>query len=123
MQEHPYFELKDGEVVVNPKFENPKQQHYNYDMWEGIQYELKISNLVGERVMKLHYNGSPIELDRKFTVVMNSYRATGAGNFPMFQNKPVVKEIQTDMTELIAQEIMDRKVIRADCNHNWRVIV
>ena len=118
-----YFELKDGEVVVNPKFENPKQQHYNYDMWEGIEYELKISNPVGERVTKLHYNGNPIERDRKFTVVMNSYRATGAGDFPMFQNKPVVKEIQTDMTELIAEEIMERKIIHAECNHNWCVIV
>lgn len=118
-----YFELKNGEITVNPKFENPKQQHYNYDMWEGIEYELKISNPVGVRVTKLHYNGNPIDPDRKFTVVMNSYRATGAGDFPMFQNKPVVKEVQTDMTELIAQEIMDRKIIRAECNHNWRVIV
>ncbi|MBB6447777.1 bifunctional metallophosphatase/5'-nucleotidase [Bacillus benzoevorans] len=118
-----YFALKDGEISINPKFEYPKQQYYNYDMWEGIEYELKISNPIGERVTKLLVNGKPIVPERKFTVVMNSYRASGAGNFPMFQNKSVLKEIQTDMTELIAQQLMDRKIIRAECNHNWRVIV
>ena len=92
-------------------------------MWEGIEYELKISNPIGGRVTKLHYKGRPIEPERKFNVVMNSYRATGAGDFEMFQNKPVVKEIQTDMTELIAEEIMGRKIILAECNHNWRVII
>lgn len=118
-----YFTLKDGEIIVNPKFEYPKQQPYNYDMWEGIEYELKISNPVGKRVTKLHFNGKPINPVRKFTVVMNSYRAAGAENFPMFKNKPVLKEIQMDMTELIVQELMDRIIIYAECNQNWRVIV
>lgn len=118
-----YFALCDGKIIINPQFEYPKQQHYNYDMWEGIEYELKISNPVGKRVTKLNFNGSPIDPDQKYNVVMNSYRAAGGGNFQMFQNKPVVKEIQTDMTELIAKEFLDKKVIRAECNHNWRVIV
>nr|WP_295974367.1 bifunctional UDP-sugar hydrolase/5'-nucleotidase [uncultured Bacillus sp.] len=118
-----YFEMKDGEIIVNPKFQYPKQQPYHYDMWEGIEYELKISNPVGNRVTKLNFNGKPIDPEREFTVVMNSYRAAGAGDFLMFKNKPVLKEIQTDMTELIAQELMEKKGIHAQCNHNWRVIV
>lgn len=117
-----YFAIKNGEIIVNPQFERPKQQPYNYDMWEGIEYVMKISNPIGKRVIKLQYNGKPIDLERKFHVVMNGYRAAGGGNFHMFRNKPVIKEIQTDMPELIAREVMDKKIIRAECNHNWRVV-
>ena len=42
---------------------------------------------------------------------MNSYRATGAGNFPYFAQCPVVKEIQTDMTELIANYFEKTSII------------
>nr|WP_106782555.1 bifunctional UDP-sugar hydrolase/5'-nucleotidase [Lysinibacillus timonensis] len=118
-----YFDVVDGELVVNRDFLIPKAQPYNYDMWEGIEYEFTISNPVGQRVTKLFWNNEPMSMTDQFTVVMNSYRATGAGNFPMFQNKPVIKEIQTDMTELIAQYLIEHKEIVPTCNHNWIVKV
>ncbi|MBK3495830.1 bifunctional metallophosphatase/5'-nucleotidase [Viridibacillus sp. YIM B01967] len=118
-----YFSEKNGEIIVNLAFAEPKAQHYNYDMWEGIEYELKISNPIGERVTKLVYEGLPIKLEGQYPVVMNSYRASGAGNFDMFKGKPILKEIQTDMTELIANELLIMKEITATCNHNWRVLL
>lgn len=116
-----YFTVSNGELVENPEFVFPKKQPFNYDMWEGIEYELTISNPIGSRVTKLYWNQKPMSMTDQFTVVMNSYRATGAGNFPMFQNKPVVKEIQTDMTEIIAQYLLEHKEIQPSCNKNWIV--
>ncbi|MFJ9463196.1 bifunctional metallophosphatase/5'-nucleotidase [Viridibacillus arvi] len=118
-----YFIENNGEIIVNPIFAEPKAQHYNYDMWEGIEYELKISNPIGARVTKLLYEDSPIDMDRQFSVVMNSYRASGAGNFEMFKGRPILKEIQIDMTELIANELLEMKEITATCNNNWRVVL
>lgn len=118
-----YFEIVDGELAVNPAFLNPKPQHYNYDMWEGIDYEFTISNPIGQRVTKLHWNNEPISMTDQFKVVMNSYRATGAGNFTMFQDKPILKEIQTDMIELLAQYFLDHKEVEATCNQNWKVLI
>lgn len=40
----------------------------------------------------------------------------------MLVNKPVVREIPTDMTEILADYIMKRETIHASCNNNWRVI-
>ncbi|SDK18119.1 bifunctional metallophosphatase/5'-nucleotidase [Sediminibacillus albus] len=116
-----YFIVENGKIKVNPAFIEPKPQHYNYDMWEGIEYELKISNPVGERVVQLDYQGKPIELNKQYDVVMNNYRASGAGDFDMFQGKPLIKDIPIDMTELIADYILQRKTIQATCNNNWRV--
>ncbi|MFK4292501.1 2',3'-cyclic-nucleotide 2'-phosphodiesterase/3'-nucleotidase [Bacillus sp. RC240] len=118
-----YFTLKaDGTIIVNPTYIEPKPQHYNYDMWEGISYVLNISKPIGERVESLQYKGAPLNINEEYDVVMNNYRASGGGNFFMFQNKPVVKDIPTDMSELIANYILKHKRIEATKNENWKVI-
>ncbi|MBK5349938.1 bifunctional metallophosphatase/5'-nucleotidase [Bacillus sp. TH44] len=118
-----YFTLKaDGTIIVNPTYIEPKPQHYNYDMWEGISYVLNISKPIGERVESLQYKGAPLNMNEEYDVVMNNYRASGGGNFFMFQNKLVVKDIPTDMSELIANYILKHKRIEATKNENWKVI-
>ena len=54
-----YFAHYNGEELeVNPKFIHPKPQHYNYDMWEGIDYEINICSPMGERITSsLYYHG------------------------------------------------------------------
>jgi 2',3'-cyclic-nucleotide 2'-phosphodiesterase/3'-nucleotidase len=118
-----YFETYNGkEIRVNPQFSNPKPQHYNYDMWEGIDYLIDISKPAGNRIVKLERNGEPLDLDKDYDVVMNNYRAGGGGEYLMFQNKLEVKDIPTDVSELIANYILERGTIEATVNGNWRVI-
>jgi 2',3'-cyclic-nucleotide 2'-phosphodiesterase / 3'-nucleotidase len=111
-----------GEIRINPAFTTPKPQHYNYDMWEGIDYKINISRPVGERVVQLNYKGKPLDMDREYDVVMNNYRAGGGGNYLMFKDKPIIRDVPVDMTELIAEYIMRRGTIVATVNHNWEVI-
>jgi 2',3'-cyclic-nucleotide 2'-phosphodiesterase/3'-nucleotidase len=118
-----YFTIENGNITVSHRFIKPKPQHYNYDMWEGIDYELKISNPIGKRVVKLNYHGKPLDLNKQYDIVLNSYRAGGAGNFDMFKGKPIIQSIQTDMVELIANYIRKHKMIDATCDHNWRVVI
>ncbi|MED1202839.1 bifunctional metallophosphatase/5'-nucleotidase [Heyndrickxia acidicola] len=118
-----YFKEYNGEKIeVNPAFSDPKPQHFNYDMWEGIDYLIDIRKPHGERIVKLEYKGAPIDFTKEYEVVMNNYRAGGGGEYFMFKDKPVVKEIQTDVSELIANYILERKAVKASVNHNWKVI-
>ena len=55
-------------------------------------------------------------------VVMNNYRAGGGGNYTMFKDKPIVKDIPLDMTEIITNYILDRQTVKATVNHNWKVV-
>lgn len=116
-----YFTVEAGQLKVAEPFLYPKAQPYNYDMWEGIEYIFDISKPIGERVTKLLYNGKAIKMDEEFDVVMSSYRATGAGNFDFLRTRPVVKEIQIDMTEIMAEYILKHPFIKATCNQNWQV--
>ncbi|MFC7682207.1 bifunctional metallophosphatase/5'-nucleotidase [Paenibacillus sp. GCM10028914] len=118
-----YFQYDtDGELVVNPAYIKPKPQHYNYDMWEGIQYELHIARPAGDRVRHLSYHGQPIEDNQEYDVVMNNYRASGGGDYEMYKGKPVVKQINIDMADIVTEYIDQRSVIEATCDHNWRVV-
>ncbi|MEF3303564.1 bifunctional metallophosphatase/5'-nucleotidase [Paenibacillus sp. GYB003] len=119
-----YFVLDgEGRPAINPKFAVPKPQHYNYDMWEGIDYTLDISRPEGSRVVRLTHRGEPVDPDAEYDVAMNNYRAGGGGDYAMFQGKPVVKDIPTDVSELIANYILERKTVVATVDGNWEVIV
>lgn len=118
-----YFELlADGKVGVSKEFTTPKPAHYNYDMWEGIDYEIDIRKPIGERIVHLKYKGSKLLPGAALDVVMNNYRASGGGDYLMYKDCLVVKEIPIDVSELIANYILEHKVIEATVNHNWKVI-
>lgn len=118
-----YFkQYRGGPVEASEAFTVPKPQHYNYDMWEGIDYLIDIKRPAGQRIVKLDYRGRPLDMAREYDVVMNNYRSGGGGNYPMFKNKPVIKDIPIDVTELLANEILKKKVVKAAVDHNWKVI-
>jgi len=105
-----YLALKDDSIVVRDKYIYPKPQHYNYDMYDGISYDI----IVGEEessIENLSFKGHLIQDEDTFSIVMNNYRASGGGEFAMFPAVEVLAEIQTDMVEIIADYIMKYKVI------------
>ena len=118
-----YFSLDaKGQLQVTPRFEHPKPQHYNYDMYQGIHYVLDISRPVGQRVVNLTYHDQPIDLEASYEVVANQYRAGGGGNFAMFGQSKVIRENQKDMTELIADYLQAHPQIEATVDNNFRVV-
>ncbi|WP_307994937.1 bifunctional UDP-sugar hydrolase/5'-nucleotidase [uncultured Weissella sp.] len=102
-----YFSVQtDGQLGVNQDYLVPKVQHYNYDIWSGIDYTFDFSRPCGNRVQSVSYHGVPIVMDEVYEVAMNNYRASGAGDFPMFSVDKIVREIQRETADLIGDYIM-----------------
>lgn len=119
-----FFDVKeDGTIGVNDKYVTPKPQQYNYDMLDGIEYTIKVSNPIGKRIVSLTRNGEPVKESDEFAVVMNNYRASGGGNYDMLKNAETVQEISASMVDLIAEYIMKHKVIQFEDVNNISVIV
>ncbi|NBD24850.1 bifunctional metallophosphatase/5'-nucleotidase [Paenibacillus glycinis] len=117
-----YFAIgTDGRLTVSRQYLEPKAQHYNYDMWSGIEYELNIAKPVGKRVAKLNRHGAPIAPDEELDVVMNNYRAAGGGDYDMFRNRPVIREVASDMAELAVEFIRKHGTIYPISADNWRI--
>ncbi|MDR0300277.1 MAG: bifunctional metallophosphatase/5'-nucleotidase [Streptococcaceae bacterium] len=110
-----------GEIIFNPAFVNPKPQYYNYDMYEGIDYTINVSNSFGSKITRLKFEGKPVQPDDKLDIVVNQYRAVGGGNYPMFEASKIISEITVDMTELISEYLKNHPLIEASANHNFIV--
>lgn len=55
---------------------------FNYTCAAGIRYTVDVSKPEGERVTILSMSdGTPFDLEKEYTVAINSYQASGGGNF------------------------------------------
>lgn len=93
----------EGNLCISDKFLIPKIEHYNYDYYMGIDIALDLNRPEGTRVTKLSYAGADIQNTDKFTLCLNSYRASGAGGYEFYADCPVVKEINIEMADLILE--------------------
>jgi len=117
-----YFELKNGQVVTNPKMAG-----YNYDMAEGIGYRIDLRRPVGQRIVHLTdlRTNQPLDLKKTYKVTMNSYRATGGGGHmaaAQAQNAPIIFKSDQEIRNLIIEFLKEKKVIRIKANNNWKII-
>ncbi|HWS31096.1 MAG TPA: bifunctional UDP-sugar hydrolase/5'-nucleotidase [Clostridia bacterium] len=96
-----YFTLENGCLRVSDTFLKPKVEHYNYDYYAGIAYQIDVTRPVGSRVVKLTREGKAVKDGDLLSVCVNNYRASGAGGYPMYPKCKVLREINTDMSDLI----------------------
>lgn len=119
-----YFKVSEGgEVAIADQFVRPKEAHYNYDYFYGVEYKFDLGNPVGRRVVQLTYRGRAVADDEPFTLTMNSYRATGAGDFDFYAGCPRVREIETQVSELILSYLAAREMVQIPEAAPYRVIL
>ncbi|MBL1228237.1 bifunctional metallophosphatase/5'-nucleotidase [Enterococcus sp. BWB1-3] len=118
-----YLAVEDGKIIFNPAFIKPKPQYYNYDMYEGIDYTIDMSEPPGQRITQLLFYEKAVTPEQELEVVVNQYRAVGGGNYKMFNAGKIVREIQIDMTELIADYLKQHPIIKAETNQNFQVVL
>ena len=114
-----YFEIdENGKVVVAKSFLSPKVEHYNYDYFAGVTWEIHPEAPMGKRIQNLCYQGKLVQPDDEFTLCMNNYRYSGAGGYPMYPTCPLVKEINTEMVEIIMDYFRTHGTVAIDSEKN-----
>lgn len=99
-QNFSYIEY-DGAYKISKKFLEPKEEHYNFDYFYGIDFEKDLTKKVGERIGKIFFKGKEVKNTDKFSLVMNNYRATGAGGFDMYKDLKVIKNYDKETSEIL----------------------
>jgi 2',3'-cyclic-nucleotide 2'-phosphodiesterase / 3'-nucleotidase len=61
---------------------NPDWPAYNFDLIEGLTYEIDLAAPGGRRIRNLCHGGQPVLPDAEFILATTSYRAAGGGAFP-----------------------------------------
>lgn len=110
-----YFTLKDGAIEISQVFLNPKVEHYNYDYFAGITYEVDLSMPVGSRVRSILYQGEPLN-GRNLSLCMSDYRGSGTGGYEVYKTCPVLKRLGTDVPELALDYLKKHPVVELQKN-------
>lgn len=95
---------------------------YNFDMAEGVTYDLDLTKPFGQRVQNLKFKGQPLRPTQKLRVVTNNYRVNGGGNYMMYKDAPVVYRSSEEVRELIIDWVERHKTIPTRESNNWRIV-
>lgn len=115
-----YFEIINGVITTSDKFTKPKPQHFNYDMFGGVNYTIDITKPVGSRVtIKSFIND--VDLNN-IKIVINNYRAANFSWYPMYEGCEVIYDLNMDMVELLINYISEHKNIDVSLESFYNVI-
>ncbi len=101
---------------------NDKIPAYNFDIAEGVTYDLDISKPLGSRIQNLRFKGQPLSMTRKLRLATNNYRVNGGGGYSMYKNAPVVYRSSEEIRELMVDWLERHKTIPTKPNNNWRIV-
>ena len=114
---------------------DPSVRYYLYDAFEGVNYELDVSEEPGHRIKNLKWpNGKAVKDTDTFVVAVNNYRATtqlltAADIFLPGEDLPKLLEIDVrgdvgGIRELLGEYIRTVKggTIEPHVNNNWKIV-
>ncbi len=95
---------------------------YNFDVAEGVTYDLDLTKPFGQRIQSLRFKGQPLSPTQKLRVVTNNYRVNGGGGFTMYKDAPVVYRSSEEVRELIIDWVERHKTVPTQTDNNWRIV-
>ena len=95
---------------------------FNFDIAEGVTYDLDISKPVGERIQNLRFHGQPLSPTQKLKLAVNNYRVNGGGGYLMYKQAPVVSQSSEEIRNLIIDWVERHKTIPTQPTNNWRLL-
>lgn len=116
-----YFVNDNGKIKVNKEMAG-----YNYDMAEGLVYQINMNEKAGSRVKNLRLiNGEPLIADAKYKVAMNSYRASGGGGHlgaVGIKTANVLWKSNQEMRNILIEYIRKSGGIETKTDNNWELV-
>jgi 2',3'-cyclic-nucleotide 2'-phosphodiesterase / 3'-nucleotidase len=95
---------------------------YNFDVAQGVTYDIDLTKPFGQRVQNLKFKGQPIDPKQKFKVVTNNYRVNGGGGFAMYKDAPVSYRSSAEVRELIIDWVEKNKTVPTKADDNWKIV-
>jgi len=116
-----YFRAyEEGKTLV--ELIDDKIPAYNFDIAEGVTYEINLRKPFGQRIEKLMFQGKPLAPNQKVRLATNNYRVNGGGGYTMYKNAPVVYRSGEEIRELIIDWVERNKTIPVSPTNNWKIV-
>lgn len=105
-----------GETLLNQRVIG-----YNFDMAQGVEYEIDLKQPEGRRIRNLRWHGQPLADDQPLRIALNNYRAGGSGGYTMFRGAKVLWESHEEIRDMMMRYYSEKGALPARADNNWRV--
>ncbi|WP_305768843.1 bifunctional metallophosphatase/5'-nucleotidase [Candidatus Epulonipiscium viviparus] len=115
-----YDTYQDGDLTIGFA---PNVKTYNYDMFQGVDYKIDISQPAGNRIVDLMFNGQPLADDQVLTLAINDYRYSGIGPTGSgIISGHNIHDSETSLRTLLKEHIAAATTISPKTDNNWKII-
>lgn len=116
-----YNTYKPGDLTISF---NPSVPGFNYDMFQGVDYKVDISEEPGNRIKDVMFKGEPLADDTVLKLAVNDYRYSGIGpdGSGLISNEPYFESAPKALRTFIKEYIEERGEITPVTDNNWEVI-
>ncbi|WP_142996807.1 bifunctional 2',3'-cyclic-nucleotide 2'-phosphodiesterase/3'-nucleotidase [Alteribacter keqinensis] len=106
----------DRQYVINTDFAS-----FDFDTIEGVEYQIDVTQPVGERIVGLTYEGEDVTEEDEFLVATNNYRAGGGGAH--IDGVETVLASTDENREVIIDYIRDHDgPLEVEVTNNWSLV-
>ena len=116
-----YFLACSGDCSRGPLI-NHEVIGYNYDMAEGVDYEIDLTRPAGDRIRNLRWHGQALADNQPLRIAVNNYRAGGSAGYSMFRGAKIAWRSSEEIRDLVIQYFIERKELPAKPDGNWRIV-
>jgi 2',3'-cyclic-nucleotide 2'-phosphodiesterase / 3'-nucleotidase len=95
---------------------------YNFDVAEGVDYDLDITRPIGSRIRNLRYRGQPLDPSMILRLATNNYRVNGGGGYVMYKGAREVYRSSEEIRDLIIEWVQQHGRVPGQPTGNWRLI-
>ena len=113
-----YNQWKPGDISISF---DPEYPDYLYDMFEGVDYEIDLSQPKGERIKNVMFNGEPLADDAVLTLAVNNYRYSSALKAQGLIAGKKDWESSNSIRDMIVQYFAENSPVAPFVTDNWRI--
>jgi 2',3'-cyclic-nucleotide 2'-phosphodiesterase/3'-nucleotidase len=117
-----YFVSCQGETCAGPPLINRAVPGFDFDMAQGVEYEIDLTRPAGSRVRNLRWHGRPLAPEQKLRLALNNYRAAGSAGYEMFRGAPILWQSGEEIRDLMVRYFTARKQFPDAADGNWRIV-
>lgn len=114
-----YNQWKPGDISISF---DPEYPDYLYDMFEGVDYEIDLSQPKGERIKNVMFHGEPLSDDATLTLAVNNYRYSSALKAQGLVAGKKDWESSNSIRDMIVQYFAANSPVEPFVTDNWRIV-